>query len=390
MRLKIRARGGALPLIALAVACSDDTLPTGTPAPEIAASRVSAPAPSPLVPVTIPGGSIEMWAYTDSDLDGTPSDPINLIFVGTGDAINVRSALMSLDGSRAGPLAPFTCTWTDAIGGSQAAYTSDVGWTGSVIQLECGAYVPFRFHVRLFPAGGGVTIANAHVDVLIPGTEQHQVISWELAEQLVTYDLARSGLLAAAPASTGMINAAPTFREIPAIIYNGLPLELRALTGGPLFGDVQSGVGIQTDGSATVFTLIAAPPAAGSTQQIDITFGQVIPKPFCNSTGIFIRVDGPVTLRQDVRVSGGTLTSRTFAEADLTIRPIDPGTGQPGDPMPGVVRDHTTVQASDHSSIVHNTRRQQLHDGRAPQQLFQELRVGSGGPAAYRSEERCR
>lgn len=66
--------------------------------------------------------------------------------------------------------------WSDAIGSQQATFTDQVGWTASVIQLECGSYVPFRFHVRLFKAGEW-TVGNAHVDVLISGTEHREVIS---------------------------------------------------------------------------------------------------------------------------------------------------------------------------------------------------------------------
>ena len=60
---------------------------------------------------------------------------------------------------------------------------------------ECGTYGPIRFHLRLVKLGA-LTIGNAHFEVLIPGTTDHQVLSWELAEQLVTYDLARTGLSA--------------------------------------------------------------------------------------------------------------------------------------------------------------------------------------------------
>ena len=77
-----------------------------------------------------------------------------------------------------------------------------------------------------------LTLGNAHFELLIPGTTDHQVLSWELAEQLVTVDMVRSGLLAAAPGSTAPINAAPGFRQIPAEIYNLLPAELRAASAG--------------------------------------------------------------------------------------------------------------------------------------------------------------
>ena len=60
------------------------------------------------------------------------------------------------------------------------------------------------------------------------------------------------GFLTAAPAQTGPINQAPFFRSIPPVIYNGLPAQIRSLTGGPLEGDVTEPVGIFSDGSATI------------------------------------------------------------------------------------------------------------------------------------------
>lgn len=379
-----------LPLVIIGLtACSDNSVTGIQPEAPQMSRKPEAVVPGPLTTVAIGGSTVQMWPYTHAVLAGMPSDPINLIFVGEGDALNVRAALMSLDGSRSGPFAPFNCTWTDAIGGHQAVYTAAAGWSGSVIQLECGDYDPFRFHVRLFP-NGGWTLANGHVDVLIPGTTDHQVLSWELAEQFVAYDLARSGLLASAPAQTGVIGAAPTFREIPPVIYNGLPIQLRALTGGPLMGPVSVGVGIQTDGSATILSLQSAPPAGGSAQTLQIVYGQVVPKPFCNSGGEFIRVDGGVTLQQDVRVSpSGVLTSQTIAEGELLVRSVDLSTGAMGIPAPARVRDHYSSQLSRSSHGIRSTRHQQLSTGGRPQQLREELHVGPGGPAWFRSEEKC-
>jgi hypothetical protein len=151
-----------------------------------------------------------------------------------GDHGGVRLLLGGRAGAdrRAGPFAAFDCTWTDAIGGIQVSWAEPAGWTGSVIQLECGAYDPFRFHIRLFPAGHA-TLANAHVEVLIPGTQAHQVLNWEVADQFIVYEMARVGILGAAPATRGMINQAPTMGEIPVVLYNMLPAHLRALAGGP-------------------------------------------------------------------------------------------------------------------------------------------------------------
>ena len=117
------------------------------------------------------------------------------------------------------------------------------------IQLQCGDYGPIRFHLRLFEAGQ-YTLANVHFELLIPNTTEHQVLSWELAEQLVVADFARSGLLSAPPSLTAGINPAP-WREIPAQIYNGVPVPLRAAIRGPL-GNVSAPVPIGSDGRATI------------------------------------------------------------------------------------------------------------------------------------------
>jgi hypothetical protein len=384
--MKITASIPILIMVALS-ACTEST-PTELEAGPLRSA--SAPAPPGIIEVASGGETVELWPFTDTNFDATPVDPINLIFFGEADPRNVRDVLLALDGTRAGPFGSFNCTWTDAIGGHQASYSAAEGWSGSAIQLECGSYSTIRFHLRLFSAGGA-TIANAHLDVLIPGTTDHQVLSWELAEMFVTYDLARSGFLAASPAQSGAINPAPTFREIPTVIYNGLPASLRALTGGPLAGNVSTPVGIPTNGSATIFRLLDAPLATGTSQDLVITFGQTIPKPFCNAGGEFLRVDGPVRLRQTVEVSGsGVITSQTFAEGELVARTVNPSTGQIGQPIPARVRDHYTTMVGDGVSSVHSTRKQSLlHPGGAPEQLHEQLRVGPHGGTNYRSTERC-
>ncbi|HEX9610445.1 MAG TPA: hypothetical protein VF978_01070, partial [Gemmatimonadales bacterium] len=230
----------AVPLILLA-GC--DGVPQAPLEPRVAALAGTAgeATPSPLASVALGSSTLEFWPFTGADFGHTPLDPINLIFFGQSDPRALRAALMMLDGDRTAfglpDVFPFNCTWKDAIGGMQTAYSTGAGWAGSAIQLECGDFGPIRFHLRLFNAGDW-TLANAHFEVLIPATTEHQVLSWELAEQLVTVDLLRSGLLdAGVPLfATGTINPSP-FHEIPAVIYNGLPLELRGVIGGPS-GDV--------------------------------------------------------------------------------------------------------------------------------------------------------
>ena len=58
----------------------------------------------------------------------------------------MRSALFALSGDRSAAglpnVAPFNCTWTDAIGDLQTAWNASSGWVGSAVQLACGASGP--------------------------------------------------------------------------------------------------------------------------------------------------------------------------------------------------------------------------------------------------------
>lgn len=319
--------------------CSDGEagLPTAaTAASPSLAAKPGAPAPSPLVTVGLAGSSLTLWPFTGADLSGAPVDPVNLLFTGEADVRSLRAALLNLDGDRTAlgfpDVFPFNCTWTDGSGAVHAAYSSEAGWTGGAIQLECGPYDPLRFHLRLFEAGDWV-IGGVHFEVLIPGTTEHAVLSWELAEQLVVVDFLRSGLLdPAVPLSqTLQINPSP-FREIPAVIYNGLPTELKAAIGGPL-GSVSNPVPIATDGRATILNVaesLEADPIV-EREEFTIEFNQVIPKPFCASGPFdFVLVQGPVHLRQQVRVTpSGNYLSDFHAKARLDVTPVDPSVTPP-------------------------------------------------------------
>lgn len=384
----------ALVLSSALAACDRDGL---APDPAGPAYSAAAAPPQDLVSLPAGGGSLSLWPYTGADFSGTPQDPINLVFSGRADPRAIRDALLALSGDRSAfgfpAVAPFTCTWTDAIGDLQTGYGAERGWVGSAVQLACVAFGPVRFHVRLFQAGA-ITLGNAHFELLIPGTTDHQVLSWELAEQLVTADLARSGLLAAAPAQTAPINAAPTFREIPAAIYNLLPADLRAVIGGPA-GQVSAPVGIATDGRATRFDLAgSAPEAGGTTQQFVIDFDQIIPRPFCAGPGEFLHAQGPVELRKDVRVSpGGGLVSEFQASGRLRLTPVDPSTGAPiGESYEAEVSDHQVTRYDDGGGQVDGIamQRELPQDVAGRGRKTVRLKVGPGDVAQYDQDIVCR
>ncbi len=299
---------------------------------------VGPPPPGPLAQASFGGSDLTFWPYVGTTLDSQGSDPVNLIFVGKASPAEVRAALMALDGDRSAvglpPIEPFTSTWTDANGDVQATYAEDGGWVGSVIQLQLGGYGPMRVHLRLFGTDAGFgsegtwTLGSAHFEMLIPGTADHQVLSWELAEGVVVGDLARSGLLDGAKPSVAVpgINAAPGYREIPAMIYNELPTDLRRLIDGPV-DNVTEPVPIKTDGSATLLNLAdAAGITAGRfTDGFTMTYDMVMPKPFCGTEeSAWVHVAGPVEFHKtvDVTADGGYSFAAGYT-GELIVTPMD-------------------------------------------------------------------
>lgn len=397
------------------VACSDGASPLSPLAPQASMGVLAdVPAPSGLVTTSLDGSNLELWPFTGSDLphdgqDATPSDPINLVFLGQADPRSIRQALLQLDGDRSafGPLAAFDCTWSDASGDVQTAYTTPAGWTGSVIQLQCGSYGPApRFHLRLFP-DGDLTLGGAHFEIQIPGTSDHQVLSWELAEQLVTADLARAnaaGLITfgAPPSATGAINPAP-YRTIPKDLYNAFLADptlgpvLPALTGGPSAA-ATADVPLQTDGRATVLTLADAPaPAAGAaTYDFTVDYEPLfpLPRPYCNPAGDrFILAQGPVHFTGRIEVTpDGRLVSHERARGTLTLYAYDPATGSPsGEPYKAEVQDQQDVVFGGGTPVVTAlVQRQEVPPTGAVRGSFRSrLHIGPGGSSAFTLQEKC-
>jgi hypothetical protein len=348
-----RAPGLAALLLPLA-ACGDAArLPTG-PNPPLSATTVNAPAPSPLVPVTLPGQTLQLWPFTGVGFGSAPSDPVSLIFIGNADPRALRAALLLLDGDRTGVgfpnVFPFNCTWHDDPEVQvEVTYTAWSGWVGSPIQLECGVYDQVRFHLRFFNVGGA-TVGGAPFEVYIPGTLEHQTISWELAEQFVVADFVRSSLLdpSLPKFTTGRINPSP-FGTIPAVIYNGIPSALRGAIGGPL-GDMAQPIPIANDGHATVLNLsasVAGQPLVARRRFVE-PFDQVIPQPFCApGPDALLSVVGPVTLDQQVVFTpSGNYLSHFHAVGHLDVTPVDPVSGQP------IGATYRAVVLEDHKGIL--------------------------------------
>lgn len=364
--------------------------------------------PGELVPISFSGNELTLWPYTGSDFSGEGIDPINLVFVGKASPAQIRAALMSLDGDRTAfglpPVPPFNGTWSDANGGVQTAYSDgDEGWIGSVIQLQLGSYGPVRFHLRLFRTGeafgsnGEWTLGGAHFEVLIPGTADHQVLSWERAEEIVKVDLIRSGLLdATSPhSSTGSINQAPSFRVIPAPIYNGLPEAIKAYIGGPP-GLVSNPVPILTNGEATILNVGATVPIAADTfsEALTLTYQQVIPKPFCMDGPFdWVLIQGPVDLQKTVFVDhqgGYNYSSRI--EGHLTVTPVDITVSPPapiGPSFDAVVSDAQDGSLSESAeSVMASIKRIAPQDG-GTELLMTRLKVATHGLKSFSSNTKC-
>ena len=343
--------------------------------------------------------NLEFWPYTGNDFSGIPSDPINVILTGNADPRMVRAALMFLDGDRTAwgfpANFPFNVTWQDAIGGVQTTYSSNSSWVGSPIQMEAGDYQQMRFHIRFFDMGEA-TLVGSHLEFLIPNTTEHQVISWEVAEQLLVVDLLRSGLVDPGfyPPPTVLINDYPSFREIPAMIWAGMPPELQFLVGSspdPTTGNVP----LPSDGNATVLHLMGdvngIPQIA--TQEFTIDFDAVIPKPICASSPYdLVYVQGPVTLRQKVLYTpSGNYISQFHAQGHLDLTPVDLTYQPVGSTYQAIVNEHHRGIVTNQVSMASSFQMQIEVPPSGPfrGQLLVHLNVGPGNSSQYSLEVKC-
>jgi hypothetical protein len=402
--MQIRHGSTRLVVTLLLTAACDDRRDAPA-APRVESSRVappastSAPAPAPLVTVPLPGRTLTLSPFTGFGF-GAESDPVNLIWIGRADPRALRADLLALDGDRTAlgfpNVFPFNCTWHDEPEVQpEVAYTAASGWVGGPIMLECGSYGEARFHLRFFDVGG-VTVGGAPFEVYIPGTLDHQTISWALAEQFVVADFVRTGLLDPALPyfTTDPINPAP-FGTIPAVIYNGIPAALRQAIGGPL-GDVTDAVPIPSSGRATVLNLrgsVADQPLVAHRRWVQ-QFDQVIPQPFCApGPDAFLYVVGPVTLEQDVALTpAGAYTGHFHAAGRLRVTPVDPASGLAigASYQAVVVETHAAVSSAGGASTAFSTRRILVPPSAPGRGAFEfAFAVGPSGLTRQTASTRC-
>ncbi|HKY98421.1 MAG TPA: hypothetical protein VJL35_11235 [Gemmatimonadaceae bacterium] len=354
----MKNQAAAALIILFASACDTDR---GTPLNDVTSpaqargeQQTEAPAPSGLVTLSQGGTEAEAWPYTSTGFSTSPQDPVNLVFLGETDPRQIRSTLMSLSGSgRPGPLAGFTCTWSDAVGDPQTSYSPSEGWVPSTIQMQCGNFFGPRFHLRMFRQGS-VTLANAHYEILIPGTNMHEVLSWELAEGLVAADLARSGRLGAAPSPSQIVTAAPYYRAVQAPVAATLSASQIASLG--LHVNTDGTASIPNDGRATMLRLASSAPVTEGMVDSNfvIQFGQVIPKPFCTAgTTGYLFATGPITVHMRSGIVDGNFESSTTSSGTLNLIEFNPITRQPaGAPYQGLVGETTSVKLTAGSAWV--------------------------------------
>lgn len=237
---------------------------------------------------------------------------------------------------------------------------------------------PLRFHLRLFREGGR-TLGNVHFEVLIPGTTEHEVLAWELAELFVKLDVSRSNALTAAPVETPGINPGPTYRTIRPQVYNGLPVGLRAALGLPL-ADQAAPIPIPTNGKATVLAL-SQPLEKEATDvrlEYDQPFDQTIPKPFCAAGPLdYLKVQGALHFVHQVKTSAsGRYTASFTATGVLDAVPVNPLSGEvTGEPFKALVSErHHSELARRESQAGHFVLQSLLVD--PSQSFFEHLAAG--------------
>ena len=171
------------------------------------------------------------------------------------------------------------------MGANQVTYGNG-RWSGSAIQLECGNYEgPFRFHLRLFQARHG----DAGERALRDPHPRHDAAPGPVvgARRAVRHGRAAARWHArlARPTSLPGAERRPDLPRDPGA---DLQRASRALTRPhrrPGRKPATADVGIKNDGHTTVFniaTQVAIVDGPGRTRDLNLSFNQGVPRPFCN------------------------------------------------------------------------------------------------------------
>ncbi len=323
-----------------------------------------APPPADPVTVTLEGGRLlTLGPYTANDYSGDVYDPVNLFFLDS-DPREIRQALLGLDPSPRGePWAslPFAgCVWADGMGSEQVAWAEPEGWVGGEVQLVCINPTaplgdPFRVHLRLYRQGD-VTLGAAHFEILIPGTAQHEVLSWDLAREFIASEMAP--LLVASPEEVA-VQGPGTFRAVRRPIYDALyedPAGQALLAGLGLVPPPPTGdVPIPTSGTAWVLSayVVLDPGWTVTRSKVEVDYDVVTPKPFCATGPLdLVHLAGPIRLTNVVYTTPwGTYHRRHRISGTLMVTPLMPDGGggyiATGPPAPALIRENHQAVLSD-------------------------------------------
>jgi hypothetical protein len=367
--------------------------------------------PPPAATVTVDldgtGRFLTLGPYTANDYSGDVYDPVNLFFLDT-DPREIRQALLGLDGNRGMDGLPFgNCLWEDGMGSEQVAWAENEGWVGGGVQLVCvnpGEPLgdPFRVHLRLYRQGD-VTMGAAHLDFLIPGTAQHEALSWDVPRNFVAVDMVRTGLLTALPQPVP-VTVSGTFREILRPIYDALFyggavdllifLDLAEVPPYPPAPPPAGDVPIPSDGVALVFSanIILEQEWTVTRSKTVVDYDIVSAKPFC-ATGPadLVHLAGPVELGVVVYTSPwGAYKRYHWIRGKLSVTPVAPnGSGgytPTGPPVPAVVSEnHRAVLNDWYDQLSQEVSQTLLSD---PRQSLRSKLLG-GAYDRYDERESC-
>jgi hypothetical protein len=363
----------------------------------------SAPPPADLVTIDVGGDSLTLWPFTTASYQTSEagrSDPINLVFLDT-DPRAIRQELLGLGSDRPAwsflPRGANGCVWMDAMGNEQAAFLEPEGWIGGEVQLACATPDSplgreYRFHVRLFRSGAH-TIGGAHFEINVPGTAEHEVLSWELARRFVTDEIARldsGAFLVDTPVFQPANGAFRTARGlVNAYVWQtnaGNPQFLQAL-GLPPPQPPFPPVPIPATGLAAVFdpAFAYAPVSSDVTLTDSRTyFVQSTAKPFCDGAPIQI-TGGPVTLVLRVRTNPSGKYQRTYTIAgQLEIKTLSTGVIQ--DAL--VAEGHHAMLTDHHEQLTEVVSQTLLPTDSAPGQSLNQA-LGAGNNDYFVRLESC-
>jgi hypothetical protein len=266
------------------------------------------------------------------------------------------------------------------MGYEQAAWGLPERWAGGAVQLACvPAGFPlgkdFRFHIRLFRVGRH-TIANAHYELLIPGTAEHEVLSWDLARSFVAYDMGPS--VVAPPESPAMIPWG-SYRAVRRAVYDALlgPPPVPPQTAyflGTILGlvppsDAEADVPIPTNGKAValVTDIDFEPVSSHTVTTTEVLYDVNVPKPFCPDPGLppevteYVHLAGLLTFMMSATTTPSGRYERTYSlGGTLQVTPLAP---VPGDAVPASIFEiHQAVLDDRHGQVTEKTQQSLLGD----------------------------